>query len=427
MSNFSIITLAFVACLLTPFSARAQKAYITNWGSDTVSVIDTATNTVVATINVGHQPFGAAVTSDGSKVYITSQGTNTVQVIDGTTYTVGPVINVGGCPTGIAVTPNGSKVYVTNQTDGTVSVISTASNTAKTVPLVSGPFDCNGISDFFPTFGLTGLTVGPDGTKVYVNGTCAFPNLSVIDTTTDAVSATIPLNVDDCKSVHGIAVSPDGNKVYISLGFGGGVFDITTNTVTAFNASYRNFGVAVSPDGSKLYTGHGFPAMSVIDTNTFAETLINLPFTGISSEVALTPDGKKLYIDDGDGNTVAVIDTTTLRLIGNPITVGTNPAAFGQFIQPPPPPTPAMLVNNLSSMISSFNLVNGAENSLDTKLQAAVAALNATKQNSVVTACNNMNAFFNQVAAQSGKELTTTQASELIAAGKQITAKLQCS
>ena len=44
-------------------TAQAQtRAYVTNLGSNTVSVIDTATNTVVATIPVGLTPVGIAIT-----------------------------------------------------------------------------------------------------------------------------------------------------------------------------------------------------------------------------------------------------------------------------------------------------------------------------------------------------------------------------
>ena len=60
-----------LACLLAPASARAQNAYITNAGDGTVSVINTATNTVVGSpITVGNFPMGVAVTPDGSKVYV---------------------------------------------------------------------------------------------------------------------------------------------------------------------------------------------------------------------------------------------------------------------------------------------------------------------------------------------------------------------
>jgi large repetitive protein len=51
-------------------SARAQNAYITNGDSGSVSVINTATDTVIGSpITVGKFAFGVAVTPDGSKVH----------------------------------------------------------------------------------------------------------------------------------------------------------------------------------------------------------------------------------------------------------------------------------------------------------------------------------------------------------------------
>jgi YVTN family beta-propeller protein len=50
--------------------------------SNTVSVIDTASNAVTATIHVGVTPFGVAITPDGRYAYITNQNSGTVLVID---------------------------------------------------------------------------------------------------------------------------------------------------------------------------------------------------------------------------------------------------------------------------------------------------------------------------------------------------------
>jgi YVTN family beta-propeller protein len=117
-----------LACLLAPASTRAQNAYITNQFVNTVSVIDTTTDTVIATIPVGLNPVGVAVNTDGSKVYITSFNANTVSVIDTVANTVIATIPVGLGPFGVAVSPDGSKVYITNQNSNTVSVIDTATN-----------------------------------------------------------------------------------------------------------------------------------------------------------------------------------------------------------------------------------------------------------------------------------------------------------
>src|SRR5215469_10516140 len=94
---------AFVSFLLASAQALAQNAYITN--DNAVSVIDTATNTVIGSpIPVGARPFGVAVTPDGSKVYVANEASNTVSVIDTATNTVTATIPVVPRPVGVAVT-----------------------------------------------------------------------------------------------------------------------------------------------------------------------------------------------------------------------------------------------------------------------------------------------------------------------------------
>ena len=60
------------AGILGSAQTLAQNAYITNASSNNVSVIDTATNTVTATIPVGVEPIGVAVSPNGSRVYVTT-------------------------------------------------------------------------------------------------------------------------------------------------------------------------------------------------------------------------------------------------------------------------------------------------------------------------------------------------------------------
>jgi len=70
------------------------SAYISNAGSNSVSVIDTETNTVVGSpLTVGSQPAGVAVTPDGKYAYVTNNGSNTLSIIDTASKTVlGPTI-----------------------------------------------------------------------------------------------------------------------------------------------------------------------------------------------------------------------------------------------------------------------------------------------------------------------------------------------
>src|SRR6516225_2705036 len=94
-------------CVLGSAQALAQNAYITGTLQG-VSVIDTATNTVTATIPVSPPPFGVAVAPDGSRVYVAISTTGTLSVIDTTTNAVTTTIPVGTQVGGVAVTPDGS-------------------------------------------------------------------------------------------------------------------------------------------------------------------------------------------------------------------------------------------------------------------------------------------------------------------------------
>jgi YVTN family beta-propeller protein len=118
-------------------AAQAQiRAYVTNASSDTVSVIDTATNTVVATVPVGLFPFKVAITPDGTRAYVTNYNSKTVSIMDTATNTVVATIPVGIEPVGVAITPDGTRAYVTDPNPFTVAVIDTATNTVvATIPV----------------------------------------------------------------------------------------------------------------------------------------------------------------------------------------------------------------------------------------------------------------------------------------------------
>ncbi|MGB8023693.1 MAG: hypothetical protein WCF06_05185, partial [Nitrososphaeraceae archaeon] len=60
-----------------------SKTYVTNSGSNTISVIDGKTNKVVATIPSGYLPNGVASDETYSKIYVTNSGSNNISVING--------------------------------------------------------------------------------------------------------------------------------------------------------------------------------------------------------------------------------------------------------------------------------------------------------------------------------------------------------
>ena len=167
-------------------ASAAPFAYIPNDLSNDVSVLDIATNSVVATVPVGQLAQGVAVTPDGKSVYVTDYTNNAVSVIDTASNSVADLVPVGSEPEGVAVTPDGKSVYVVNTGDNTVSVINPSTNlVVATVPV--------GLVSQSAAVGLhpQGLAVTHDGKSVYVANTNA-NTMSVIATATNTVVATVP-------------------------------------------------------------------------------------------------------------------------------------------------------------------------------------------------------------------------------------------
>ncbi len=242
---------------------NGTKVYVANFSSDNISVIDTATNQVTTTIPLasGALPSHVAITPDGSRAYVTnfaSSGTllNTVSVIDTATNSViGTPISVGGRPNAIAITPDGTRAYVTRPFLNNVVVIDTATNTVIGSPIPVGTQPAV-------------VAVSPDGTRAYVanfGGT----TVSVINTVTNTVLATVPVG----SAPNGLAISPDGTRVYVSNNGSNTVSAIDTATNTAFGLAIPvgngPAGVAFTPDGSKVLVGNfGGTTVSVIENVT---------------------------------------------------------------------------------------------------------------------------------------------------------------
>jgi len=91
-----------------------HRVYVANSDSNSVSVIDGATNTVVGSpIAVGTTPIGVGVNSKTNRIYVGNYSSNTVSVIDGVTNTViSSSIQVGSRPFGVGINPAINRVYV---------------------------------------------------------------------------------------------------------------------------------------------------------------------------------------------------------------------------------------------------------------------------------------------------------------------------
>jgi len=311
----------------------APFAYITNSGSNNVSVVDIATNKVVATIPAQGSPAGVAVKPDGSRVYVGNYDSASVTVIDAQSNSVIKHIAVGANPHQIALKPDGTRLYVTNVSSGTVSVIDTASNTvANTLNLGGTP---------------VGVAVNPGGTRAYI-GRYDSHQVYVLDTATNTFVGS-PITVGSGPLC--MEVNPDGTRLYVINQKSNDltVIDTASHAVVAtVPVGTRPYELAIKPDGTRVYVGNfNDNTVTVIDAAT--NGVVGVLYTGAYPiGVDINPAGSRLYVANYSSTTLSVFNTATNTLITN-IPVGAHPEASGRFIGPAPTPATTARLSTSSS------------------------------------------------------------------------------
>ena len=314
---------------------NGTSAYVASYGDNKVSVIDTATNTVTATIGVD-KPVRLAASPDGARVYVTANKTandlGQISVIDTATNRVTATINLGGTPGDIAVSPDGTRAYVitrSNQSseDTWVSVINTDPNSANNDTVISR------IKVGTPV----GIAVSPGGSEVYVtNG--RVNTVSVIDTATNKITAVIGVGGDP----YGVAAG--SRKIYVGNSYqfknfeppSVSVINTVTDTVVATIKVAQSGGHARSPldkgnswvaiapgSGGEIWVINKFAnSVAVIDCGEYnspglspSNTVTNTIGVGKSpAGLAISPDGRYAYVTNSGDGTVSVISTGAQRL-----------------------------------------------------------------------------------------------------------------
>jgi YVTN family beta-propeller protein len=319
--RFFAAVLALLLLIGGEASARSY-AYIAHYGSNTVSMLDTATRKVVTTVRVGAGPGGVAVAPGGARVYVSNYNGASVSVVDTAANVVTATIPVGANPNDMAVLPGGSKVYVANAGGNSVSVIDAASlAVSKTISAGMG---------LFPV----GAVAHPGGARVYV-ATRDSNSVSVIDTATDTVIGTIAVGAQP----HHMAISPDGARIYVGSPWPSpsvSVIDTATDTVIAtVTGPGSPVNAAVTPDNAKVYVPnreHG--NVSVIDAATHV-VIATIPVGAFPYGASVAPDGSRVYVTNANSGTISLIDPATDTVVETiNLGAGSLPYTHGSFVTP---------------------------------------------------------------------------------------------
>jgi YVTN family beta-propeller protein len=325
---FAVVVTGEVA-IVTPkppsssLQCKVSVVYVASQTDGKAYAIATDKNQVVATMPVGRFSWTVAVTPDGTRAYATNWISDTISVVDTVTNSVLTIISLvnGIAPRGLVISPDGTRVYVVHGLNTTrLSVLSTIDTVTNQV---ISTIQLN-VSPGAPY----SIVLHPDGTRAYIAG--FVPGIVVFDTVKQLVIDVVP---PVGLRMLGMAITPDGTQLYLTPEDvshahkdGVTVVDTTTDQVKTFIPIPSNLSdsVAVSPDGKRAYTVSYAPmsVVTVIDTAAnLALEHIPIPNAGIPM-VTVSVDGTQVYVVDGD-HTVFVIDAATNKVIGDIVIVGT--------------------------------------------------------------------------------------------------------
>lgn len=306
------------ATVTITMKSAGAKVYVANWGSDTVSVIDASSNTVITTINVGDGPGGVGANTATGKVYVANNRDGTVSVINSLTDTETGTINIIGSstafePFAVGINVNTNKVYVTQfYVSDYIEVINGATDSFIKEVDTTGSY----------TFGVG---VNPNTNKIYVS---LWNPAAVINGSSDTFSTVV--SGGSWGETRGVGVNPATNRVYVA--------DLTDDVIQVVNGSTDSFitsitvgtdpyGVGVNTSTNKIYVANeASNNVSVINGATNV-VIATIPVGTSPMGVAVNPSTNRIYVANSGANSVTVINGATDSVITTITTgIGTNPA-----------------------------------------------------------------------------------------------------
>src|SRR5438445_10073392 len=125
----------------------------------------------------------------------------------------------------------------------------------------------------------------------------------------------------------------------------------------------------------------------------------------------------KISCSPASGSTFS-IGTTTVNCTAKDPAGNTSSGSFQVVVK-----GAAAQISDLITTVNSDHLSSSLQTALDNKLNDALKAINAGQ---TTTACSELTDFSGYVQSHTGKGITTSQATQLIAAAKQVQAVLGC-
>jgi YVTN family beta-propeller protein len=260
---------------------------------DDVKIYDWASWTLRATASVGGNPRGLAFHPFLPRLYVCNNTGDSVSVINLTTFAVTTVAAVGDGPRSIVISPDGVYYFLAFNGDDVIRKYRVSDN------------GLDDTSDAFPVLvgHEFGLTITPDGLKLYVCGSGEIEVLSAV--TLDHITT---ITAGLAGSLLEAACSPVGDKVYVGRAASSSLYPIDTATDTAgaaISLAGIPTGIAFDPLGVKCYVSitNSEEALQIVDvaTNTAGSRTATVSNNQALS-VSLNRAGTRAFVPSGPSN-----------------------------------------------------------------------------------------------------------------------------
>lgn len=282
---------------------KRNEVYAVNSGSGTVSVIDAERNRVVATIPVHRRPYFIDVDSEGRRGYVANSGSNNVSVIDLDKRREIGAIGVGEGPGLARISPDGKSLVVTNRVSGSVSVIDPAK------------FKVRAVFEGCPQ--ATDAVILPDSSKAFVACSGGHQVMAVglarpVSTIDSEHKDRLLAFLDVGKTPVSLALKPDGGEIFVSNFNSDSISEIATGTNEVGGAylvgAHPSYGI-VSADNAFLWISN-FNADSIGVYSIDDGRLINTVRVGGGPDaLAFSANGFLLLAVDARSGDVSVLRT----------------------------------------------------------------------------------------------------------------------
>ena len=287
------------------------EIYVVNSGpagaNGSISVIDARRNAVVATIPLHRQPVSIDLDAKGDFAYVANSASNSVSVVDLKARRETAQIGAGEEPVAASLAPDGKSLVVANRNANSVSVIDPASGKARAV------FDgCPGAS---------GAVILPDSSKAFVPCSAGHQVMVIALARANAHPAQpdrLETLMDVGRAPVNLALKPDGGEIFVSNSLSDSVSEIY-NTTDEVGDTYM-IGAdpvcgLVSRDNSLLYVAdlrsQELTAYSIDDGKRLSPSI----HVGDGpAAMAFSAAGHLLFVADSRSGDVAVARTASQSL-----------------------------------------------------------------------------------------------------------------